>query len=107
MGEFWNQVGIELKNLANFLHIEEVKEEHHSIPYAPKGRITQVLKGKPKEEPTILRSHLFSRHRTERSSNERTFNEWKIVNRVESPVMVTQNDIFGRPYRRRNVEGMV
>lgn len=36
MGELFDQFVIELKNLAKVLKIEEVKEEHHSIPYAPK-----------------------------------------------------------------------
>lgn len=48
MGELLDQFVIELKNLAKFLKIEEVKEEpHHSEPYnEPRGQISQVMTGR-------------------------------------------------------------
>lgn len=92
MGELFDQLIIELKNLAKSLKIEEVKEEpHHSEPIQePKGRVEQVMVGSREYSP-----------------QEKSGTEFLYINRIEAPVMTTQNDIWGWGRQWRNMEGRI
>ena len=70
-----------LKKVADFLEVTPPKEEpHHSEPFnAPKGDISQVMTSR---QPRHLYGE-FERH-------ERTADEKKYLNRIESPLRVSR-----------------
>jgi len=75
MADLFEDIEKGLKKVADFLHIEEVKEEgevHHSSPYnVPRGEIGQVMVGSREYSP-----------------QEKTYNDLLYLAKAQSPRMI-------------------